>query len=113
MTKREVLTAIVEGRQLPEIVEWAKDEIVKMDKANDARKEKASKKAAENQPLMDKIYEDILGETPVTATMVGEAMEFSTQKASALLRKLVAEGKACVTDVKIAKKGTQKGYTKA
>ena len=117
MTKREFLTAIVElgteGTISSELGDFAEEEIAKLDAALAKRKEKVSAKAAENAPLMDKIYEDILKEDEVvTATVVGELMEVSTQKASALLRKLVDEKRAIVEDVKIPKKGTQKGYKK-
>ena len=115
MTKREFLTAIVElgteGTISSELGDFAEEEIAKLDAALAKRKEKVSAKAAENAPLMDKIYEDILKEDEVvTATIVGELMEISTQKASALLRKLVDEKRATAEDVKIPKKGTQKGY---
>lgn len=117
MTKREFLEAIVglgaEGKIESELGAFAEEEIVKMDEALAKRREKTSAKAAENAPLMDKIYEDILKEDePITATTVGELMEISTQKASALLRKMVDEGRATSEDVKIPKKGTQKGYSK-
>ena len=117
MTKREFLTAIVElgteGTISSELGDFAEEEIAKLDAALAKRKEKVSAKAAENAPLMDKIYEDILKEDEVvTATVVGELMEVSTQKASALLRKLVDEKRAIVEDGKIPKKGTQKGYKK-
>lgn len=117
MTKREFLEAIVglgaEGKIESELGAFAEEEIVKMDEALAKRREKTSAKAAENAPLMDKIYEDILKEDePITATTVGELMEISTQKASALLRKMVDEGRATSEDVKIPKKGTQKGYKK-
>lgn len=117
MTKREFLTAIVElgieGTISSELGDFAEEEIAKLDAALAKRKEKVSAKAAENAPLMDKIYEDILKEDEVvTATIVGELMEISTQKASALLRKLVDEKRATAEDVKIPKKGIQKGYKK-
>ena len=117
MTKREFLTAIVElgveGTISSELGDFAEEEIAKLDEALAKRREKVSAKAAENAPLMDKIYEDILKEDEVvTATVVGELMEVSTQKASALLRKLVDEKRATAEDVKIPKKGTQKGYKK-
>ena len=117
MTKREFLTAIVElgaeGTISSELGDFAEEEIAKLDAALAKRKEKVSAKAAENAPLMDKIYEDILKEDEVvTATVVGELMEVSTQKASALLRKMVEAGRATAEDVKIPKKGAQKGYLK-
>lgn len=114
MTKREFMTAIVNGEMTDELKAFAAAEIEKMDAANEARKAKVSKKAAENAPLMDKIYNDILDEEePETATTVGEMLEVSTQKASALLRKMVEEGRAIKVDVKVPKKGIQKGYKKA
>lgn len=117
MTKREFLTAIVElgteGTISSELGDFAEEEIAKLDEALAKRRAKVSAKAAENAPLMDKIYEDILKEDEVvTATVVGELMEISTQKASALLRKLVEADRATAEDVKIPKKGTQKGYKK-
>ena len=117
MTKREFLTAIVElgveGTISSELGDFAEEEIAKLDEALAKRRAKVSAKAAENAPLMDKIYEDILKEDEVvTATVVGELMEVSTQKASALLRKMVEEKRATAEDVKIPKKGTQKGYKK-
>lgn len=117
MTKREFLTAIVglgaEGKIESELSAFAEEEIAKLDEALAKRREKVSAKAAENAPLMDKIYDDFLKEDePMTATVIGELMEVSTQKASALLRKMVEAGRASVEDVKIPKKGVQKGYKK-
>lgn len=113
MTKREFLTKVIEVVADEEMKTFAEEEIRKLDEALEKRKEKTSLKAAENAPLLDKIYEDILKEDePVTATVVGEIMEVSTQKASFLLRKLVEQERAKSEDIKVAKKGTQKGYTK-
>ena len=50
---------------------------------------------------------------PKTASDVATELGVTPQKASALLRQVVAEGKATVTDVKVPKKGAQKGYTLA
>lgn len=113
MTKREFLTKVIEVVADEEMKTFAEEEIRKLDEALEKRKEKTSLKAAEIAPLLDKIYEDILKEDePVTATVVGEIMEVSTQKASSLLRKLVEQERAKSEDIKVAKKGTQKGYTK-
>ena len=113
MTKREFMEAIVkfaeEGTVGAEYGDFAKEEIEKLDATLARRREKVSAKQAENAPLMDKIYE-MLTDEPMTATVVGEMLEVSTQKASALLRKMVEEGRVAKTDVKIPKKGTQKGY---
>lgn len=113
MTKREFLTKVSTGEMNDEVMEFAAAEIAKMDAANDKRKEKTSKKAEENQPLVDRIVAEILGDEPVTATDVAGVLEVSVQKASQLCRAAVAQGKAISQDVKIPKKGNMKGYTKA
>lgn len=112
MTNREFLTAIANAENIPaELVEHATAALAKMDAANEARKNKPSKKATENAPLMEQITAEILGTEAVTAGTVAEALGVSTQKASALLRALVAEGRAVATDVKVPGKGACKAYT--
>lgn len=117
MSKREFLEAIVglsaEGKINAELGDFAGEEIKKMDETLAKRREKVSEKDKENAALRQKIWKDILKvDEAVTATVVGEMMEISTQKASAQLRKMVDEGLAAQVDVKIPKKGTQKGYKK-
>lgn len=110
MTKRDFYTAITNGTLTDEVVEFATNEIAKMDTANEKRKEKASKKALENQPLIDRIANEILGTEPMTATDVATVLEVTVQKASALCRAAVDQGLAVQVDVKIPKKGNQKAY---
>lgn len=121
MTKREFMEAVIkemeyfdpmEERQV-KIRDFAIEEIIKLDKALTKRREKMSEKTKENELLIDKIYDEILKEDEaVTATIVGEYMEISKQKASVLLRKLVEQKRATVEDVKINKR-MQKGYKKS
>ena len=114
MTNREFLNAIANMENISEeLKNEAVARIEKMDATNEARKNKPSKKAEENAPLMDKIANEILTTEAVPAANIAEVMEISTQKASALLRALVAEGRAVVTDIKIPKKGTVKAYSLA
>ena len=112
MTKREFLTKIAAIEDV-ELAEFAQNELAKMDEANAKRKEKTSKKAEENQPLIDRIANEILGTEPMTATDVATVMELSVQKVSALCRAAVAQGLAVQSEVKVPKKGTQKAYAKA
>ena len=83
MTKREVMNAIVNGEMNEEVKAWAEHEIEKMDAANEKRRNTLSKKAKENQPLIDRIVEEILGDEPKTASDVAAVLEVSVQKASA------------------------------
>ena len=112
MTNREFLTAVAALENAPEELKAeAIVRIEKLDATNEARKNKPSKKATENAPLMEQIVNEILGTEAVTAGTVAETLGVSTQKASALLRALVAEGRAVATDVKVPGKGTCKAYT--
>lgn len=111
MTKREFYTAIKNGEIDEQVKLFASEELEKMDAVNEKRRNTLSKKAKENEPLLQQITDEILTEEPKTATDVAAALEVSVQKASGLLRRLVEEGKAAKVDVKIKGKGTQKGYT--
>lgn len=109
MTYREMLTSIVNGTINDEVMEKAAERLEKLDAENEKRKNRVSKKALENEPVKEAILA-VLGEEPKTATEIGSEVEISTQKASALLRQLVNDGKVEKTDVKVKGKGVQKGY---
>lgn len=111
MTKREFFETIVESAMADEVKDFARAEIQKMDEQLEKRRVKAAEKKAEYAPILDKIYTDILGDEPVTASIVAERLEMSTQKASAMLRKLVEAGKATAQEVKVDKRKA-KGYTR-
>ena len=114
MTNREFLIAVSACEACSEEVrEHATNAIAKMDATNEARKNKPSKKATENAPIVEQIVNEILTSEAQTASTIAEAAGISTQKASALLRQIVAEGKATVADAKMPKKGTVKVYAKA
>ena len=113
MTKREFYVAISNGEMNEELVAMATAEIEKMDAANAKRKDKVSKKAEENQPLIDRIVSEILGAEPKTATDIAAVMELSVQKTSSLCRAAVAQGKAVQSEIKVPKKSNQKAYALA
>lgn len=113
MTNREFLNAVSACENCSEEVrEYAKAAIAKLDATNEARKNKPSKKATENAPILEQIYGEVLTNEAQTASAVAEAVGISVQKANALLRQLVDAGKATAEDVKVPKKGTIKAYTK-
>lgn len=113
MTNREFYTNIANGTVTEAEIAFAAAAIEKLDSANEKRKNKPSKVAIENAPLVEKIVAEILGTEAVTAAQVGEILGVTTNKASALLRTAVASGKAVSADVKVPGKGTCKGYTLA
>jgi DNA-binding transcriptional regulator YhcF (GntR family) len=110
MTKREFLE-IVMGLGHPEVAEFAAKELEKMDRALEKRRSKPTKAQIANAPIIEQIVSEILeGEELKTASEIAEILDISVQKASAVLRQAVSEGKVEVEDVKVKGKGTQKGY---
>ena len=113
MTNREFFTAIANAENLSaELVEFATNAIAKMDEANEKRKNKPSKTALENAPIIEALT-NALTSDPQTAADLAAVVGISTQKASSLLRQMVTNGVAVSTDIKVPKKGTCKGYSLA
>ena len=113
MTNREFYTNIANGTITEAEKEFALAAIAKMDATNEARKNKTSPKDAEKAAADAAVRESIfalLTAEPQTASDLGAQVGVSTPKATAELRKLVAEGRVEKTDVKVPKKGTVKGY---
>ena len=116
MTNREFYTNIANGTLTEAEREFALAAIAKMDATNEKRKNKVSPKEAEKAEADAAVREQILGvltNDPQVAADIAVAVGISTQKASAQLRKLVAEGSVTSCDVKVPKKGSCKGYALA
>lgn len=110
MTRREFMEMVIADTTNETIADFARSEIEKMDRKNELAKSRKSKKSAENEPIKEKIYSVLNSDEVTTASVVAEKVEISTQKASALLRQMVEDGKITVEDVKVKGKGKQKGY---
>lgn len=111
MTSREFYNAIKDNESVArELREFAESEIVKLDARNEKRKNTKSKAQVANDEIKDKILE-LLAEKPMVASDIGKALDISTQKASALAKLIVDDGKATVSDMKVKGKGTVKLYT--
>ena len=112
MTNREFYTNIANGTITEAEKEFALAAIAKMDETNEKRKNKPSKKAEENAPVIEALT-NALTSDPQTAADLAAQVGISTQKASSLLRQIVASGVAVASDIKVPKKGTCKGYALA
>lgn len=106
MTQREFYTAIVNSDLADELKDFAKASIEKLDVRNAKRAERPSKVQLANEPII-KAIADTLTSEPTLASEIATACGISTQKASALVKKV--DG-VSVCDVKVKGKGTQKGY---
>ena len=105
MTNREFFNA-VSAEINDEVIAHAKESLEKLDIRNAKRAERPSKTQKANEPII-KAIADLLTNEPMLASEIAEKCEISTQKASALVKKV--EG-VSVCDVKVKGKGTQKGY---
>ena len=135
MTQREVMEALfaleaIEGMEdelFDGIQGFAEKTLAKMDADNEKNRLKNAEKAKERDAFALEFAQN-LGDEPMTATDVheqfghlipakvdkeGNEKPLTIQAVSALLRKATALGALKVQDVKVAKKGTQKGYTRA
>ena len=106
MTQREFFTAIVNSDLNDELKTFATESIEKLDIRNAKRSERETKTQKENKPIIEKIA-SVLTSEPMLASTIAEKCGISTQKASALVKKV--DGVQSV-DVKVKGKGTQKGY---
>ena len=106
MTQRDFYTAVINANLSEEMSTFATEAIAKLDARNAKRAEKPSKTQIANEPII-KAIASVLTDEPMLASKIAELCEISTQKASALVKKV--EGVQSV-DVKVKGKGTQKGY---
>lgn len=114
MTNREFFTAIASNATLSaELVKFAEEAIVKLDKRNASRSSKPSKTAVANEPIKASIVEYVTDHANALASDIAVACEISTQKASALCVQMVKDNVLTVCEVKVPKKGKVKAYSLA
>ena len=106
MTNRDFYNAVINANINEEMTSFATEAIAKLDARNAKRSERESKTQIANKPIIEAISR-VLTDEPMLASKIAELCEISTQKASALVKKV--EGVQSV-DVKVKGKGTQKGY---
>lgn len=114
MTNREFLNAVISAGISAEVTEFATASLTKIDEKNEKRKASGSKTAQANVAIKSAIVAAMEnGVTYTAAEIVALGVEgvTSTQKASALMRQIVAAGQATESEIKIKGKGKVKGYT--
>ena len=112
MTARRFFTEIQTYDLPAELLDYAANEIQKLDDAKEKRKEKPTKAQRENAAIREQLHAymvETLSDEYFSQAELGEALEISPNKAGALARQLVQAGLAEATDVKV-KGGTRKGY---
>ena len=110
MTNREFYTAIINHEISDEVILHAQTEIGNLDRKNEKRRNTLSKEQIANEAIKAEIFDFLSANGAQVASAVGTAVGQSTQKASALLRQLVAEGRVEMTAITVKGKGTVKQY---
>lgn len=113
MTQRDFYNEIINANISEEITAYATAAIEKLNLANEKHKAAREKKKEENIPLINAIKENLDKETPKTAKEIAEIVGISFQKVSSLLKGMVNEGVANVTEIKIKGRGKANAYTAA
>jgi len=109
-TERDFLNYVLSLEIDDDARTYATSRLMKLDERNEKRKSTPSKTAVANEPIKAAIV-NLLADGGKFANEVSKSLEISTQKASALLRQLVADNLAEVTEVKVKGKGACKFYT--
>lgn len=112
MTARRFFTEIQTYDLPAELLDYAVNEIQKLDDAAQKRREKPTKAQQENAAIREQLHAymvEHLSDEYFSQAELGEALEISPNKAGALARQLVQAGLVEATDVKV-KGGTRKGY---
>lgn len=110
-TVREFLNNILNGKITEADTAMAQVLLERLDARNEKRKNTPTKTQKENAPIKEQILTYVVEHPHTVAASVGAAMSITTQKASALLRQLVADGSLTVADMKVKGKGVVKSYT--
>ena len=87
MTQRDFYNAVIATVDNDELKAFATDAIAKLDERNAKRASKPSKTQIANEPIIKAITE-VLTSEPMLASKIAELCEISTQKASALVKKV-------------------------
>jgi hypothetical protein len=112
MTNREFFTLISQNSQLPiELQNFAKQSLTKLNEENERKKHRKTQHSLENEELINQIITNsfVYGRR-IIASEIANEYHLSTQKANAILVKMVDEGKLVQTEEKIPKRGLTKVY---
>lgn len=118
MTEREFLVAVIESEMNEDVIDHAKAALEKLDAQNAKRREAKAKKDDATMAFIQRFAES-LDDTPKTATDLvpcfldlerPDGKDWNVQYVSYLGRAAVEAGLAESCEVKVPKKGTQKGY---
>lgn len=111
MKIREFYTAVIANEaNTEEVREHAKNELAKMDAANEKRRNTPSKAAQANVVLCKELLAKLQPNIVYTSAQIGEMLSVSTSKGSVLLRDLVKANSMMEVEPVKGKSGKVKAY---
>ena len=114
MTNRAFFTNVSKGIIDDETIAHAAESLEKLDNRNANRSNKPTKAQLENAPIKQALLDYLTAnDGQFTEGDLGTVLGVTHNKAGALARQLVAEGKVTSAEVKIAKVGRRKVYSLA
>lgn len=112
MTNIEFFRAVAANEINDEVIAKAVELVAKDEAAKAKRKNSESKTHKANAELADSLVEKMEANVGYTAAQIGEILEVTTSKATAVAKILVERNQATVAEVK-GEKGKCKAYTLA
>ena len=117
MTKVEAYKAVISGEITEDVITKFEEMLTAHELESEKRRNRAAEKRAEkleSEMGLEREIMDLLGEEPLTASDICNGVEGikTPQKATVIVKRLVASGLVNVQDVK-GKSGKVKGYTLA
>ena len=111
MTNRDFYIQILQNTSLSrEILEFAKQSLQKLDNENERKRNQRKQSQSNNELITNILTKSLSHGRRIIASEIANEYGISAQNASAIMLKLVREGKVKQTEEKIPKRGLTKVY---
>ena len=104
MTRKDFYNAVIEANISEDMNKFAEKELVKLAHEAEYRRNTPTKKQRENEDIKAVILTHFTTGVSLSGAEVAESVGITPQKANALLRQLVGEGKLSVEEIKNGKR---------
>ncbi len=112
MTMKQFLTTVTEMTEKPELVEFAKSQLEKLDEKNTKRRTTMTSAQKATIQVVTSYASTLAKGEVVTSAIVSVALDVTSQRATALLKKGVELGFFAETEPVKGKSGKVKGYVR-
>lgn len=104
MTRKDFYNAVIEANISEDMNSFAEKELTKLAHEAEYRRNTPTKKQRENEDIKATILTHFTAGVSLSGAEVAESVGITPQKANALLRQLVGEGKLSVEEIKNGKR---------